>query len=438
MAATNSKLKNWAGNITYSTNKVYAPASLHEVQQLVKQHPKLKALGTRHCFNAIADSTAVFLSTVHLNRLVSLDIKAHTVTIEGGVRYGDICPLLHEKGYALHNLASLPHIAVAGACATATHGSGVNNGNLATAVSALEFVAADGSVVNLSRSDGDAFEAAVVALGAIGIITKITLNLQPAFMMRQYVYEQMPLQQLKNHFDEVMSAGYSVSLFTNWQPGKVNNLSDTSKVSDRLFINEVWIKSCVDDDHNKEAKKDFFGAKPATQNLHPIAELPAVHCTEQLGVPGAWYQRLPHFKMGFTPSSGKELQSEYFIPRTHAVEAISAIARMGAQIAPHLFVSEIRTIDADNFWMSPCYRQPCIAIHFTWKQQWGAVKKLLPVIERELAPYQARPHWGKLFTMQPAILASLYEKMPAFKTIVAQYDPQGKFRNAFLEKYVYG
>ena len=380
-------------------------------------------MGTKHCFNTIADSKDNFISLKQMNKVVTLDANARTVTIEGGMKYGELCPWLNDKGFALHNLASLPHISVAGACTTATHGSGVKNGNLATAVAALEIVTADGEVINLSKKDGEKFYAAVVGLGTIGVITKVTLNILPTFMMRQYVYVTLPMSQMKDHFDEIVSSGYSVSLFTDWQTEN---------------INEVWIKSRVDDAANSVAKTDFFGAKPATKNIHPIIELSAENCTEQMGVPGPWYERLPHFRMGFTPSSGKELQAEYFVPRQNAVDAILAIARMGKQIGPHLFISEIRTIDADNLWMSPCYKQPSVTIHFTWKQEWDAVSKLLPVIEKELAPFNAKPHWGKLFTIPPAKLQSLYEKMPDFKKITTEYDPHGKFRNEFLEKNIYG
>jgi xylitol oxidase len=241
--------------------------------------------------------------------------------------------------------------------------------------------------------------------------------------MRQYVYEQLPLQQLTQHFNEIMSAGYSVSLFTDWQSES---------------INEVWIKSLVSDASNSKAKEEFFGAKPATKNVHPIIELSAENCTEQMGVPGAWYERLPHFKMGFTPSSGKELQAEYFVPQQHAVEAFLAVQRMGKEIGPHLFISEIRAIDTDNLWMSPCYKQPSVTIHFTWKQEWDAVSKLLPVIEKELAPFNAKPHWGKLFTISAPRFEQLYERMPDFKNTIMQYDPNGKFKNEFLEKNIYG
>jgi len=421
--AQNEKLKNWAGNLEYSTSKIDYPKSLEEVQQLVKKYSKLKVLGTRHCFNTIADSKYNFISLREMKKIVSLDANAKTVTVEGEIKYGELCPWLNDKGFALHNLASLPHISVAGAITTATHGSGVRNKNLCGPVEALEIVTADGDVINFSKKDGEKFYAAVVGLGAIGVITKVTLNIQSAFMMRQWVYTKMPLQQMKEHFDEIVSSGYSVSLFTDWQ---------------NESINEVWIKSLVDDASNAEAKKDFFGAAPATKNVHPIIELPAENCTEQMGVPGTWYERLPHFKMGFTPSSGKELQAEYFVPHEHAVEAIQAIQKMGKEIGPHLFISEIRTIDADDFWMSPCYKQPSVTIHFTWKQEWNAVSKLLPAIEKELAPFNAKPHWGKLFTMSPSTLASRYQKMNDFKKVVAEFDSKGKFRNEFLEKNIYG
>lgn len=418
------KLKNWAGNIEYSTDQVFSPQSVEKVKELVGKMDRLRALGTRHCFNTIADSKYNLVSTADMNKVVSLDEAARTVTVEGGIKYGVLCPYLQQKGFALHNLASLPHISVAGSIATATHGSGVGNGNLATAVQALELVTASGSVLQLSKEkDGEQFLASVVGLGALGIITKVTLAIQPAYTMRQNIYEGLPLAQLKDHFEEVVSAGYSVSLFTDWQQDS---------------INEVWIKSRVGQGKDFSVVPEFYGSKAATKNLHPIASVPAENCTEQMGVPGNWYERLPHFKMGFTPSAGKELQSEYFVPRRHAVEALQAIQRMGKQIGPHLLISEIRTIDGDNFWMSPCRHQPSVALHFTWKQDWPAVRQLLPRIEKELDPFTVRPHWGKLFTLSPKVLASRYEKMEEFRQLVTQHDPRGKLRNDFVNTNIFG
>jgi xylitol oxidase len=421
---SDGNLKNWAGNVEYGSEQLYSATSLEQVKQFVRKQRSLKVLGTRHCFNKIADSTNQFVSLKAMDQVVALDPQARTVTVAAGMSYGQLCPFLDSKGLALHNLASLPHISVAGACSTATHGSGDKNGNLATAVSALEMVTAAGEVVHLSRQqDLETLCGAVVGLGALGIITKLTLDVQPSFMMQQYVYENLPLSELKKHFDAIESAAYSVSLFTDWQKER---------------INEVWLKNRMEGGRTLDAPKEFFGAKRASRNLHPIADLPAENCTEQLGVPGPWYERLPHFRMGFTPSAGKELQSEYFVAREHAIEAILAVERLREQVAPYLMISEIRTIAADDLWMSPCYKQPCVTIHFTWKQDWPSVSRLLPVIERELAPFNPRPHWGKLFTLTPAQLHSSYEKLPAFVRLSRKYDPHGKFRNEFLNTNIFG
>jgi alditol oxidase len=423
LAWGSERLKNWAGNLEYGTEQLYAAKSLGQVQQFIKAQSQLKVLGTRHCFNEIANSTHQFISLKEMDQVVQLDSKARTVTVEGGLTYGHLCPYLEKQGWALHNLASLPHISIAGACSTGTHGSGEQLGNLATAVSGLEMVNAEGEVVRLSRQKNENdFLGAVVGLGALGAITKVTLDIQPSYQMRQYVYENLPFSELKNHFDEIESSAYSVSLFTDWQNRR---------------INEVWLKCRMDQKPGFDAPAEFFGAKKATRNLHPIAELSPENCTEQMGVPGPWYERLPHFKMGFTPSAGKELQSEYFVAREHAIEAILAVERLHEQIGPHLLITEIRAIAADGLWMSPCYKQGSVTIHFTWKQDWPAVSKLLPVIEKELAPFHPRPHWGKLFAIPPEQLRGAYEKLPDFVAMAAKFDAKGKFRNDFLNRNVF-
>lgn len=415
-------LKNWAGNLEYSTDNVHYPKTVQQVQEVVKKCDKLRALGSRHSFNRIADSTENLVSVQELNKVVSLDKSANTVTVEAGMRYGELAPYLHQNGYALPNLASLPHITVIGACSTATHGSGVKNGNLSTSVSAIEFVNAAGDLITLSKKkDGEQFYGAVVGLGGVGIVTKVTLDLLPAFNMKQVVYRNLPMSELKNNFDELQSKGYSVSLFTDWK---------------NKNINEVWIKSRVEEGNVSAAELELYGAKLATQNMHPIEGESAENVTEQMGIAGPWYERMPHFKMGFKPSAGKELQSEFFVPIEHAYEAMMALEKLAGKIMPHLFISEIRTINADDYWMSPCYRKTCVAFHTTWKQE-DAVMNLIPLMEEQLAPFNARPHWAKLFTMSPSVLQSRYEKLNDFKQLLNQHDPKGKFRNEFLNKNLY-
>ncbi len=416
-------LVNWAGNLKYSTGNVQYPTTLEEAQEIIKKSKKITALGSRHAFNTIADNTESQLSLNHFNEVVSLDAASATVTVESGMKYGELAPYLHEKGFALHNLASLPHISIAGAVATATHGSGIKNGNLSTAVSGIEFVNAEGELVTLSRkTDGDKFNGAVVGLGALGVVTKLTLDLQPTFNMKQVVYRNLAMNQLEKNFNEIMGIGYSVSLFTDWR---------------NKNINEVWVKSKVDDT-NENIEAELFGAKLAQQNMHPIETESAENCTDQMGVPGPWYERMPHFKMGFKPSAGKELQAEYFVPIEHAYEAMMVFERLTEKITPHLFISEIRTIAADDFWMSPCYKKTCVALHTTWKQETDEVMKLLPVIEEQLAPFEARPHWAKLFTIAPSVLRSRYARLDDFKQLVSQYDPGGKFQNEFLTTNILG
>ena len=412
---------NWAGNLTYGTDQLDMPASVAEVQHSIASHPHLKALGARHSFNSIADSTDSQISLKHFDQ-IELDAEHRTVTVGAGVTYGQLAPYIDSRGFAVHNLASLPHISVVGACSTATHGSGSKNGNLSTAVRAMELVTADGKVVTLSRETlGDRFPGVVVGLGALGVITRITLEVQPSFQMTQVVYENLPFAQLEHHLAEIFASGYSVSLFTDWQNHRAT---------------QVWIKQRVDQGSPIQ-RADFYGATPATRKMHPIGDHPAEACTEQMGIPGPWYERLPHFKMNFTPSSGAEIQTEYFVPLEHGYEAIQAVEQLRDQITPHLFVTEFRTIAADDLWASMAYKRQSLAIHFTWKPEWPAVKALLPQIEAKLAPFQPRPHWAKMFTMAPAEIRSRYVKMGEYKALLAHYDPQGKFRNAFLNLNLY-
>ena len=409
---------NWAGNYRYKAKDLYRPQSLGEIQELVKRLDKIKALGSRHCFNDIADSPIALVSTEHLDQ-VEIDENAMTVTLGSGLRYGQFCPELERRGYALHNLASLPHISVAGAIATATHGSGVTNGNLGTAVSELEFVSGTGELTTLTRRDSsDLLSGAIVNLGVLGVVTKITLDVEKTFFVRQDVFQNLALAELTDNFGEVMSSGYSVSLFTHWQD---------------QTIDQVWVKRRIANGM-KDLPSELFGARAATDHVMPVSGNSGENRTDQMGIRGPWQERLPHFKMGFTPSSGDELQSEYFVPRHNAVDAILALDKLHKQIGPLLQVSEIRTIAADDQWLSPCYKQACVAFHFTWKPDAEAVGKVLPVLEAELAPYEARPHWGKVFTTSPKVLRSLYERLPDSIELAKTYDPLGKFRNDFIDR----
>jgi xylitol oxidase len=412
---------NWAGNYRYSATELHTPEKVEDVQELVARSKQMKVLGTRHSFNSIADCTEGLLSLQNLNRVVALDTIRNKVTVEAGIRYGELCEYLYNHGYAIHNLASLPHITVAGACATASHGSGDRNGNLATIVDSLEMVQANGDLAVFSREQRN-IQGAVVGLGGLGVVTRMTLDVIPTFQISQHVYDNLPFEQLEEHFDDIFSHAYSVSLFTDWTGANVN---------------QVWLKQKLTDQISNQVEPEFYGAKLANSPRHPVPGHTAENCSQQMGIPGPSHERLAHFRMDFTPSAGEELQSEYFVPRHAAYQALCAINEIREQISPLLYISEVRTIAQDDLWMSPNYHQDSVAIHFTWKPNWEAVKQVLPVIEKQLEPFQARPHWAKLFTMQPAVLKSLYEKLPDFQEMLLRCDPQGKFRNDFLNTYIY-
>ena len=406
---------NWARNITFTAPRRHRPTSVAQLQAIVASAVRVRALGTGHSFNRIADTAGDLVSTAGLPPELDLDSAGATIRVSGGLRYSDVAEYLDGAGFALANLASLPHISVAGACATATHGSGNDLGNLATSVAALELVVADGSVVRLGRED-DQFAGAVVALGALGIVTAVTLDIEPAYDIQQVVYVDLARERLRADAAEVFAAARSVSVFTDWRPDGTDR---------------VWVKHRVGGSA-WTPPPELFGAVRADQPLHPVPGMSPDSCTGQLGVPGPWHTRVPHFAPGFTPSSGDELQSEFFVRRDDLAAALAALDPIADLIAPALLISEIRTIAADDLWLSPSYRRDSAALHFTWRPDETAVLGVLRLIEERLAPFEARPHWGKVFTRPPA----RYERLPEFEALARGYDPAGKFRNEFVEHYV--
>ena len=411
---------NWAGNYAYRASGVVHPASVEAVQRAVRDAAasggRVRALGTRHCFNDIADTPGDLIAMTALPPRYELDEAERTVTVSGGTRYGDVAEQLDASGWALPNLASLPHISVAGAIATATHGSGDRNQNLAAVVRAIEFVDGAGELRVLRRGDED-FAGAVVGLGALGLVTAVTLDVVPTFEVAQTVYDGLDWPTVLENFDAITSASYSVSMFTGWVGG----------------VQQVWLKRAVRDDA-PEAPETFFGSARATEKRHPLPGVDATACTDQFGVAGPWYDRLPHFKLAFTPSNGEEIQSEYLVPRERAVEALRALLPLAERIAPVLQVTELRTVAADDLWLSSAFERDVLGIHFTWKRDQAGVEAVLPSIEDVLLPLGARPHWGKLFLDVNDVVPLQYPRFDDFRTLVAKYDPQGVFRNAYLDR----
>jgi alditol oxidase len=402
---------NWAGTHRYRARELHQPTSREQLQQIVAAAANVHVLGSRHSFTEIADAEEL-VSLDALPADVVVDPAAGTVNVGGAMRYGDLAEALHEHGLALHNLASLPHISVGGAIATATHGSGDANGNLATATAALELVTSSGDVVTAARGD-DGFDGMVVGVGALGAVTRVTLDVEPAYDVCQDVFEDLAWDALFEHFDEITAAGYSVSLFTRFGAA----------------VDQVWVKSRVG-----AGRGGLFGARPAQEQRNPVPGMDPANTTPQLGEPGPWWDRLPHFRMGFTPSNGEEIQSEYLVDRRDARGAIDAVRALAGNVQPLLLIAEIRTIAADRLWMSPQYGRDTVGIHFTWRRDPTAVARVLVDVEAALEPFAARPHWGKLFLMDGGRLAPLYERLPDFRRLAERLDPRGAFRNDWLAR----
>jgi xylitol oxidase len=403
---------NWSGTVNFRDSEFASPSSIAEVQSIIAGSAKIRARGSAHCFNEIADTSAIAISLEELSAEIEIDKDNRTVRVPAGMKYGELAVALHERGWAIHNMASLPHISVAGAVATATHGSGVGNGNLATAVKSLEFVLPDGSLKRISEGEAN-FQGYVVGLGLTGVVVNLDLAIEPTFNVSQTVYRGMSRESYIANLDEIMSLAYSVSYFTTWAAAGGG---------------EVWAKFKA----GTSAPAELFEAYPATSNRHPLPGLNPEPCTEQMALSGPWHLRLPHFKMEFTPSAGDEIQSEFFVARKDAPAALAALESIAPQINEILWVSEIRAIAADELWMSPHYQRDSIGIHFTWKKV-EAVYEMVKVVEATLAQFGYRPHLGKVFSATPEYMKTVMPRIDDFKALVQEIDPTNKLGNEFTD-----
>jgi xylitol oxidase len=394
-------LTNWAGNHTYGAARVHRPATVEQLQEVVAGAGRVRALGSRHSFTDVADTDGDLVSTLDLPDEVEVDTERRQVRVGAGVLYGRLAEDLQRQGWALATMASLPHISVA------------------AAVAGIDYVGADGALRTISRGEPD-FDGQVVALGALGVATHVTLDVEPSYDVRQDLWTGLSWDAALERFDALTSSAYSVSLFTDWT-------GDT--------IGQVWLKS-RDAEPRADLGADSWGATAATETLHMLAGADVEAVTRQGGVAGPWNRRLPHFRMEFTPSRGEELQSEYLVPRTEVATAIERIRALAPTFVHLLQVSEIRTVAADSLWLSGAYGADAVGLHFTWLRDVEGVYGVLPAIEDAVLPLGARPHWGKAFVATADRLRPAYPRFDDFRALATRLDPEGKFRNAWLARHL--
>lgn len=414
---TSQPLTNWARNIVFEPASVARPRSRVELAEVLASASSVRVLGTGHSFSPVCSTDGTLLSLADLPVSIDVDVDALRATVGGPLRWGDIAPVLDGHGVALHNMGSLPHISVAGSASTGTHGSGSALGCLARAVRGVELMTADGSVRWIREGD-DGFYGSVVALGMLGAVLSVELAVEPAYDVEQTVWQGLPFVVAVDRFDDVMGSARSVSLFTTWQSDE---------------FEQVWVKR---DTASPPADLWWTGATPSDVPLHPCPGISPEACTQQLGVVGRWYERVPHFRLDHTPSSGDELQSEYLLDRSCAAEALEAVQTVAHVVAPVLQISEIRTVAADSLWLSPCYGRDSVAVHFTWIDDADAVAPAVAAVESVLVPLGARPHWGKVFDVEPGLVASAYPRLADQRALRDRLDPEHRFTNGFVARYL--
>jgi xylitol oxidase len=412
VSATAATVTNWAGNLSFGTARVHRPRSLDELRRVVAGSERIRALGSGHSFSKVVEPAGDLVRLDALPPSVAVDLASSTATVRAGMRYAEVAHELQRRGVALANLASLPHISVGGSCATGTHGSGDTQGGLATAVAGLRLVGPEGDLVEVRRDlDRDAFTGMVVALGALGVVTDLTLDVEPTFDVTQAVYVGVMLDDVMSRFDEVFGAAYSVSLFTDWRSGEAT----------------MWLKSRAD-----RPACGWVGGRAAQHPLHPVPGQSPRTCTEQLGRAGPWHDRLPHFRTVPDLVVAEELQSEFFLPRSQAVAAFSTLRSMGDVVSSVLQISEVRTVRADDLWLSPGYGRDSVTFHFTWTNDEARVRPVMAAVEERLIDLGSRPHWAKLTTMALPDIRACYTRAEDFERLVQTFDPYGKFSNALV------
>jgi xylitol oxidase len=405
-------MRNWAGTIDFGSTRVHRPESVSELRRVVAASARVRAVGSGHSFSGVLHPAGDLVRLDRLPREVIVDPEAGTVTVDGGTRYTDVARVLHRAGFALPNLASLPDISVAGACATGTHGSGDGQRVLGGSVIGLQLVGPDGELTELRADvDQDTFAGSVVALGALGVVARLTLAIEPAFEVAQSVYHDVAMDDVAEHLDEVFGAGYSVSVFTDWHAAH----------------GSVWIKRRTD-----RAVPGWGRGVPAPGPSHPVPGVAPDSCTPQSGIAGPWHERLPHFGADAVPALGDEVQSEYFLPRAAAPAAFTALRDLGDRVSSVLQIAEVRTVRADELWLSPAYHRDSVTVHFTWVKDLARVWPVIAAVEERLRPLGARPHWGKLTAMSGPEIASAYPRSADFADLMAKADPEGKFGNRFV------
>lgn len=421
---------NWAGNQSCHPTAVHRPSSQEEVSDIVaraaSRSETVKAVGSGHSFTPAALTDGHLLDLGLLRRLVEVDRSAQTVTVEAGISIADLNDLLHGLGYALPNLGDIAYQTISGAVSTATHGTGRTLGGLATRIRSLRLIAGDGSTVDLSPSqDADLLEAARVSVGALGIVTQLTLDVVPAFRLRAREGADK-LDRLLDGLDEHVATNDHFEFFwiphTDWALTKANNRTDEPLA--RVNPIRHW--------YQKSFLENYaFGTVCRVGRMRPswiprlATALPSSGDTTYVD---------DSFRIFTSKRIVKFVEMEYAIPREHCAEALRRIRDM-IRSQGHLvsFPVEVRFTASDDIPLSTATGRETayIAVHMFKGMEHDAYFRDVAAI---FADYQGRPHWGKVHELNHNELAPLYPRWSDFMAARDRLDPTRTFANAYTRR----
>lgn len=421
---------NWAGNQSCAPTSIRRPTSEAELVAIVKEAAnngtRVKCVGAGHSFTPIACTDGVLVDLSGYGRILSHDPGARTVTMQAGITLSTLCDELDQRGLALENMGDIGYQSIAGAAATATHGTGWHFGNISSRIVGMRLIAGDGSIVDATSDENpEVLAAARVGVGALGIVSTVTLQAVKAFRLHA-IEEPMRLDDLLSDFDGYMSSADHVEFY--WVPHTSWALTKRNRRTDEPAMPRSKAKAVIDD---LLITNVGFGALCRVGRRRPNL-IPRL--AKMLPSTGRLEYTDRSDRVFTSPRRVKFYEMEYAIPRDAIPEALNRVRRLVDEAGIQLsFPVEVRVVSPDDIPLSTAHGRATgyIAIHV---YQGTPYDTYFQGVERIMDSYHGRPHWGKMHFQGHETLAQRYPKWDEFQAVRRRLDPEGRFTNQYLER----
>lgn len=413
--------RNWSGSQVCYPKTRSAPADLAQLQNLLKDSTgTIRPVGSGHSFMPLVPTDDTIVSLSRLTGLISVDQKQQQARVWAGTRLGDIGQPLADNGQALLNMPDIDEQSLAGAIATATHGTGAQLACMSNYVEALQLVLANGEVMECSRTQNQAvFNAAQVNIGALGIISQVTLQNQARYKLKRET-SWLPIEEILQNAESLADNNRNFEFY--FIPFTGMGFIDVQNITDE----PVTVVEKLDQNDGAEDLKtarDILSWSPKLRELVLGTYMKTL--PKEVNVANSWQNYASERNVRFN-------EMEYHLPRENMVKAFNEIRNIVETQFPEVFFPfEVRFIKSDDIWLSPFNgRETCsIAVHRYHQEDY---KDMFAAIEPVMQKYNGRPHWGKLNTMNSAQFSEHYAHWQDFKDIRQQLDPNGQFLNLYL------